>query len=132
MNFFGIIFIAGITNDYVLINYTNISYKTTPISQFLGRKNWNLDWKEIDSMKSFSTSQGSKVYYLVSKNQKSFLIPQRIENFKYFLSTISNKTKINTLEINYLAPLWTYKILTFISIIILLIEIYAFLINYQH
>ncbi len=129
---FGFILINNITNDYVLINETNINYKTTFLSQFLGKKNWTLDWEDIDSIQSFPTSQGSRVFYFISKNKKSFLIPQRLENFKHLLSIISNKTKLNTSKINYLSPLWTYKILTFVSIIILLIEIIAFFINYQH
>ena len=123
---FGLFLIILITNDHVNIFDNKISYKTSFISKVFGKKNWEIFWKDIISIKSFPTSQGSKVYYFTTNKDESFLVPQRIENWEEFLLIISNKTKLNTSELNYLSPLWTYKLLTFLSILMIIGEIIAF------
>jgi len=42
------------------------------------------------------------------------------------LVIISNKTKIDVNNIYYLSPLWTYKVLTFLSGFMIIGEIFAF------
>ena len=96
------------------------------ISKTLGKKEWKICWDEIVSIKSLPTSQGSKVHYFSTNNNENFLIPQRIENFERFLLIISEKTNLQIKEINYLSPLWTYKLLTFFSVLMILWEIIAF------
>ena len=123
---FGLFLIIGITNDYVVTCDKKISYKTTYLSRILGKKNWEIFWKDIKSIKSFPTSQGSKIYYFITNNDESFLVPQRIENFERFVLIISNKTNLNQLEIKYLAPLWTYKLLTILSALMIIGEIISF------
>ena len=123
---FGLFMIISITNDYVETCDKKISYKTTYLSQILGKKSWEIFWKDIKSIKSFPTSQGSKVYYFITNNDESFLVPQRIENFERFVLIISNKTNLNPLEINYLSPLWTYKLLTILSALMIIGEIISF------
>ena len=63
---FGLILIINITNDYVLTCDKKISYKTSLISNMLGKKDWEVFWKDIKLIKSFETSQGSKVHYFIS------------------------------------------------------------------
>ena len=58
----GLFLIINITSDYVETSNTKISYKTSIISKILGRKNWEITWKEINLIKTLPTSQGSKVY----------------------------------------------------------------------
>ena len=58
----------------------------------------------------------------------NFLIPQRVENFERFLLIISQNTGFKTKEISYISPLWTYKLLTFLSALMVIGEIYAFVI----
>ena len=98
----------------------------TLISKIFGKKGWKISWEEIVSIKSFSTSQGSKVHYFATKDSENFLIPQRIENFERFLTIISKKTKLKIKVISYLSPLWTYKLLTFFSVLMIVWEIVAF------
>ena len=62
-----------------------------------------------------------------TKKKKSFLLPQRIEDLNRFLSIISEKTGLNIDEISYISPLWTYKLLTLISLLMIIGEIIAFL-----
>ena len=122
----GLYLIIDITSDYVEISDNKISYKTSPISKIFGRKNWDIFWKDIKLIKSLPTSQGSKVYYFNTNNGDNYLIPQRLENFEKFLLIISRKTAINSKNISYVSPLWTYKLLTYLSIFMIMGEIFAF------
>jgi len=92
----GLYLIINITSDYVETCSNKISYKSSFISKFLGKKNWEISWKDIKLIKSLPTSQGSKVYYFNTFQGDSFLVPQRVENFEKFLLIISpsNKTSI--------------------------------------
>ena len=123
---FGLFLIINITNDYLEVCDKKISYRTSYISQVLGKKNWEIYWKDINSIKSFPTSQGSSVYYFITQKNENLLVPQRIENFETFKLIISDKTKLNIDELSYLSPLWTYKLLTYLSILMIIGELIAF------
>ena len=123
----GLYLIINITSDYIEICDKKISYKTSFIAKTLGRKNWEIYWQDIELIKTLPTSQGSKVYYFNTNKGNNFLIPQRVENFERFLSIISKKTGISTSEMNYIAPLWTYKLLTLLSVLMIIGELFAFL-----
>ena len=122
----GFYLIIQITNDYVETCEKKISYKTSLISKTFGRKNWEIFWKDIKLIKSSPTSQGSRVYYFNTSKGDNYLIPQRLENFEKFLSITSKKTGIEVKDISYISPLWTYKLLTFLSILMIIGEIYSF------
>ena len=124
----GLYLIINITSDYVETCNNKISYKTNFISKALRRKNWEISWKDIKLIKSLPTSQGSKVYYFNTNKGDNYLIPQRIENFERFLSIVSQNTDLNVTEISYISPLWTYKLLTALSVLMVIGEIYAFVI----
>ena len=123
----GLYLIINITSDYVETCSNKISYKCSFISKFLGKNNWEISWKDIKLIKSLSTSQGSKVYYFSTFQGNNFLVPQRVENFEKFLLIVSKNTAIDTDEISYISPLWTYKLLTSISIIMIFGEFLAFI-----
>ena len=123
---FGLFLIINITNDYVDICGKKISYKTSFISKIFGKKNWEIFWKDIKLIKSLPTSQGSNVHYFISNKNESFLVPQRVENFERFVSIIKEKTKLNIDKLSYISPLWTYKLLTYLSIFMIMGEIIAF------
>ena len=125
--FLGLYLIISITNDQVETCNNKISYKTSFFSKTLGRKNWEISWKDIKLIKSLPTSQGSKVYYFNTFQGDNFLVPQRVENFEKFLLIVSNKTGISINEISYISPLWTYKLLTLISVLMIIGELFAFL-----
>ena len=117
--------IINITNDYVNTCDNKISYKTSFISKIFGKKNWEISWKDIKKIKSLPTSQGSKVHYFISNKDESFLVPQRVENFERFISIVKEKTNLNIDGLSYISPLWTYKLLTFLSIFMIIGEIIA-------
>ena len=83
---------------------------------------------DIVLIKSLPTSQGSKVYYFNTRNGDNFLIPQRLENFDKFLFIIKSNTKLNIGEISYISPLWTYELLTYLSVMMIIGEFFAFIV----
>jgi len=123
----GLYLVISITSDYVETCNNKIAYKISFISKILGRKNWEISWKDIKLIKSLPTSQGSKVYYFNTFKGDNFLVPQRLENFDKFLVNVSKNTGIALNEISYLSPLWTYKLLTLLSVLMIIGEIFAFL-----
>ena len=122
----GLYLIINITSDYVETCNNKISYKTTFISKTLGKKSWEISWKDIKLIKSLPTSQGSKVYYFNTYQDENYLVPQRVENFEKFVSIVSRNTGITVNEISYLSPLWTYKLLTSLSVLMIISELFAF------
>ena len=123
----GLYLIINITSDYVETCSNKISYKSSFISKLLGKKNWEISWKDIKLIKSLPTSQGSKVYYFNTHQGENILVPQRVEKFEKFLLIVSSNTGIDINEISYISPLWTYKLLTIISVLMIVGEIFAFL-----
>ena len=124
--FFGLFLIINISSDYVETCNKKISYKTSFISKLLGKKNWEIVWEDIKLVKSLPTSQGSKVYYFITNKDENFLVPQRIENFEKFLLIISHKTGLNIEGLKYISPMWTYKLLTLLSILMIIGELISF------
>ena len=124
----GLFFIIDMTSEYVETCDKKIAYKIGFISKAFGKKNWEIYWKDINSIKSLPTSQGSKVYYLITNKSDNFLLPQRLEKLEEFLSIISQKTGINFQGVTYISPLWTYKLLTLLSCLMIAGEIFTFLI----
>ena len=122
----GLFLIINITSDYVETCDNKISYKTNFLSNIFGKKSWQIYWKNIKQIKSLSTSQGSKVFYFITVNNESFLVPQRVENFDELKLIISDKTSINAESLSYISPLWTYKLLTFLSLVMIFGEFVAF------
>ena len=112
-------------NDHRLIRIS-CSYKSDKID--ISKNNWEIFWEDIKSIKSFPTSQGSRVFYFIDGEGKSLLVPQRIENFDIFLEKIEKKTNIRKEGISYISPLWTYKLLTFLSLLMIVGEISLFLV----
>jgi len=124
----GLFMILDITNDTVCTCDEKISYKTSFVSKIFGKKDWEISWKEIKFIKSLKTSQGSKVYYFITNVNENYLLPQRIEKFEKFVSIVKNRTELNINELTYLSPLWTYKLLTYLSILMIIGEIITFII----
>jgi len=123
----GLYLIINITSDYVETCSNKISYKSSFISKLLGKKNWEISWKDIKLIKSMPTSQGSKVYYFNTLQGDNFLVPQRVENFEKFLLIVSSNTGISINKLSYISPLWTYKLVTLLSVLMIIGELFAFL-----
>ena len=125
--FLGLFLIFNITNDYVETSSKKITYKSSFLSKTIGKKNWEIFWTDIKYIKSLPTSQGSNVYYFVTNKDDNYVLPQRLENFEKFLLLITEKTGFNIESFSYISPLWTYRLLTFLSLLMILGELIAFL-----
>ena len=126
--FLGLYLIIEMTSDYVETCNNKISYKASFISRILGKKNWEISWNDIKLIKTLPTSQGSKVYYFNTIKDDNFLVPQRVENFEKLLLIVSKNTGMAIDNISYISPLWTYKLLTLLSVLMIIGELFAFLI----
>ena len=122
----GLFLIIDVTSDFVQTTEKKILYKTSFISKIFGKKNWEIFWEDINLIKSFPTSQGSSVHYFVTKKNENYLVPQRLDNLEEFLRIVNEKTGINFDKLTYISPLWTYKLLIFLSIVMIIGEIIAF------
>ena len=123
----GLYLIINITSDYVVTSNNGISYKTSFISKILWRNNWEISWQDIKLIKSLPTSQGSNVYYFNTNKGDNLLVPQRIENFEKFLLNVSKNTGLDIKDMSYISPLWTYKLLTLLSVLMISFELLAFI-----
>jgi len=123
---FGLFLIFDVTSDYVQTCDTKIVYKTSFISKIFGKKSWEIIWDDIKLIKSFPTSQGSKVYYFITNKNKNYLVPQRLDDFENFLLLVGKKTGLKVDNLTYISPLWTYKLLTFLSILMIIGELIFF------
>tara|TARA_B100001769_G_C21784440_1_gene427967 strand:+ start:70 stop:576 length:507 start_codon:yes stop_codon:yes gene_type:complete len=123
----GLYLIIDITSDYVETCNKKISYKTSFISKILGKTNWEVSWNDIKLIQSLPTSQGSKVYYFNTKKGENFLMPQRLENYEKFLLIVSKNTGLDIDQISYISPMWTYKLLTSLSVLMIIGEIFAYI-----
>jgi len=124
--FLGLFLIFNITNDYLETNSQKIIYKSSFLSRTFGKKNWEIFWTDIKYIKALPTSQGSKVYYLVNNQDDNYLLPQRLENYEKLLLLITKKTRLNVEGFSYISPLWTYRLLTLLSLLMILGEVIAF------
>ena len=122
----GFILIFEISNDYLITNDKGMIYKASFISNKIGKKDWELFWDDIKLLKTFSTSQGSRIYYFINKEGAKFFIPQRLKNLEKLNSVIIDKTKFKKIDIKNISPIWTYKLLTFISLVMFISEITIF------
>ena len=122
----GFLLIINITSDYVETSNNKIYYKTNFVSNLFGKKSWEVSWKEIKLITSSPTSQGSRVYYFITSENQKILVPQRVENLQELLLVILEKTGIKTKGMNYISPMWTYKLLTLISVFMIIGEIISF------
>ena len=130
--FLGLYFINSLTSDYVETSDKKIYYKASFLSNLFGKKNWEIFWKDIKLINTLPTSQGSKVYYFTLNNDENYLVPQRIDNLENLISIIEKKTNssVEANQINYISPLWTYKLLTFLSSTMILCEIIFYIFRY--
>ena len=80
--------------------------------------------KNLNTLNFKKSTLGGCIF---TKKGDNFLIPQRLNNFEKFLFIVSKNTGLGINEISYISPLWTYKLLTTISVLMIIGEIVAFL-----
>ncbi len=98
-------------SEQVHLNETGIAVCYPWWVPALLRRDWALDWADIEDFKARSTGQGGLVYYLVSTQRNGFLLPMRIVGFHRMLRLIEIKTGIDTQDVKPLAQPWMYAAL---------------------
>jgi len=84
---------------------------------------------------SFSEFLKNESFFLLIKPEDNFYSNtsirnsffEELENFEKFLLIVSINTGIDINEISYISPLWTYKLLTLLSVLMIIGELFAFL-----
>jgi len=103
----------------ILENQVNFAYLA--LGSNLGDKKNNLN-KSIDLIQEEGIFIKKRSKFYITKSWPN-------ENFPNFInSIILVKTKLNINEIRYISPLWTYKLLTYLSILMIIGEIIFFII----
>lgn len=86
------------------------------------RKNWSLNWAEIQALKPRTTGQGGIVYYFLSQSGKAYLLPMRVAGFADLVQRVQAKTGINTQDVRPLAQPWMYLFLLMLTIMLLAVD----------
>jgi hypothetical protein len=87
--------------------------------RWLIRRGWQLSWPEIRALVPMGTSQGGTVFYVSTKGQSHYLLPQRIADFDRFLAVFQECSGLNTQGIGRLTPPWTYQLLAVLASLML-------------
>ena len=80
----------------------------------------------INITSDYVETSKEKVSYKTTHGDKKFLVPQRVENLEEFLSLIHKGTGLKTEDMSYISPIWTYKLLTLLSVFMIIGEIITF------
>lgn len=89
------------------------------------RDRWSLSWEEITDLRVRSTGQGGLVYYLVTANQRAYLLPMRVTGFAAMTRQIQAKTGLDLSMAKPLAQVWMYGLLLAVSLLLGLFDAWA-------
>ena len=111
----GLILVTGLLSEQVETDENGITVRYPSWSRWLLRRGWSMRWDDISALVPVGTSQGGTVYYLKSADLNYQLLPQRIERFDEFLSTLNERSSVDTTGICRLTQPWTYQVLAGLS-----------------
>ena len=119
----GLVLITGLLSEQVETDADGITVRYPTWIRWLLRRGWSMRWQDMRALVPISTSQGGTVYYLKSADLNHHLLPQRIARFDQFLSTVGERSSLDTKGIGRLTPPWTYLLLAALSTLMLVGEI---------
>ena len=119
----GLVLVMGLLSEQVETDDTGITVRYPTWIRWLLRRGWSMRWGDIRALVPVGTSQGGTVYYLKSADLNHQLLPQRIERFDAFLSTLHARSSVDTSGIGRLTPSWTYQALAGISALMVVGEL---------
>ena len=118
----GAILLYGALGEQVQVNAAGIRVSYPGWISWLWRRNWSLDWSEIESLKPRRTGQGGMVYYCQTRSGQAYLLPMRMAGFGRFVALVQTHTGIDTSEVYPLAQPWMYLILLLVTFLLLLVD----------
>jgi hypothetical protein len=108
---FGLIVVLAMLSEQVIITNAGITVRHPAWCSWVLRRGWSLNWSEMKALVPVGTSQGGKVFYITTYDQKHYLLPQRLQHFEQFLILIELHSSLQTKGIGRLTPPWTYQLL---------------------
>ena len=83
---------------------------------------------KFDNLQFLAGDASDRKYFLIKQknNTNVLMVDKNSENLERFLLILSKKTGIDTSEMSYISPLWTYKLLTLMSGLMIIGEFFAF------
>ncbi|QVV68814.1 hypothetical protein [Synechococcus sp. LA31] len=107
----GLVLILALVSEQVELSDGGIRVGHPVWCAWLLRRGWELPWDAITGLTPVATSQGGRVFYVRTKEESAYLLPQRVQAFDDFLSRFSQHTGLNTSSIGRISPPWTYQLL---------------------
>ncbi len=119
---FGLLVVLAMLSEQVTVTSSGITVGHPSWCRWLLRRGWSLDWSEMKALVPVGTSQGGKVFYITTHDQRQRLLPQRLEHFDRFLELIQAQSSLRTTGISRLTPPWTYQLLAALAALMLVGE----------
>ncbi len=118
----GLVLVLAITSEQVEVDARGIRVGHPAWCGWWLRRGWQLSWSSITAITPVTTSQGGRVFYLRS-GDGSFLLPQRVARFEEFLQALTSHSGLDTSRIGRISPPWTYRLLAWLSGLMLVAEL---------
>lgn len=121
--------VIALTSETVELDEDGIRVGHPRWCRWLLRRGWSLPWSRVRGLTPVATSQGGRVFYIRSggdgagSEARAWLLPQRVAEFDRFLELFSRMSGVPTGDVGRLTPAWTYRLLAFLSSVMLLGEI---------
>lgn len=119
----GLILVTGLLSEQVETDADGITVRYPTWIRWLLRRGWTMRWQDMRALVPVGTSQGGTVYYLKAADLNNRLLPQRIARFDRFLSTLEERSSLDTKGIGRLTPPWTYQVLAGLSVVMVIGEL---------
>lgn len=119
---FGAVALYAALSEQVILNDQGIQVAYPGWVPCLFRKGWSLSWSQVKELKPQTTGQGGLVYYLLSKDEKAYLLPMRVAGFAQMVRQVQAKTGIDMTDVYPLAQPWMYLILLGFTMLLLLVD----------
>ena len=123
----GLVLVLAITSERVELDERGLRVGHPAWCAWWLRRGWSLPWESITALTPVATSQGGRVFYVLTKAlgpgpAPAWLLPQRVAGFEDFLARFSAHTGIDTSAVGRISPAWTYRLLALLCGLMLLGE----------
>jgi len=124
----GLVIVLAISSEQVVLDARGIQVGHPRWCAWLLRRGWSLPWSEVQALQAQTTSQGGRVFYVLSAvDGRAWLLPQRVARFELFLSRFAAASGLDCRAVARLTPAWTYQLLAGLSAGLLLAEVAGWL-----
>ncbi|BBL86555.1 hypothetical protein PMYN1_Chma750 (chromatophore) [Paulinella micropora] len=122
----GIVLIWSLVSEKISISRLTIVRGYPRWCLWFSSNKWEMNWNDIQGLIPVKSSQGGQVYYIKSRDNEAYLLPQRITRFDKFINHFKEMSGIEFVSVNKLTPAWTYELLATLSSLIIIAEMLTF------